>query len=283
MKTFLTLGLVSLLIATSAHAATIGVTMDAFATDASAASSSGRGFLRDENPLVTTFETDAGSLSGSFRREASAGTSLASSQTSYDVETGELKVAAESTVTETTRSGFRSRAVATAGVSITEDITASGAGTVTAKLAVDGFWSTSEVYDNRFGDAFSLGSSLIVSRKISGAIETSEVLLTAADDGLAGVADFVVTLMFDVTDGEAFSLRSALGTNVPQGTSNFLNTATLALETTAGLDLNFATSGFLSKAQVTPVDPTPAAVPLPAGAWLMLSGLAGFAFMRRKL
>lgn len=281
MRLFFAITLTSLAVATTSSAATINLNLGAFATDASrVSSSSGSGFQRDENPLVATFDTAVGGLTGQYRTEATAGDSLSMAEAAYNVETGELKVRADSLVVEEERRGFYSRASSSAGIAITEEMTAVGSGTVTASMAVDGFWSTSELYGNRFGDAFSFGSSIIMTRDASGLVEATDSLITAANTGLAGVADFVLTLAFDVTDGEAFSLRTGLGTMVPSGQSDFFNTATFSLATTDGLTLDFATAGYLSKS-VSDDPATPPAVPLPAGAWFMLSALLGITVVGR--
>lgn len=243
-------------------------------------------------------------LDGDVSRTRSASASDASVMTSFEIgrETGVLKLGASAEQD----TGTRPQSVLTR-LEIRERFTASGAGSVTFKLDMGGLLSaqtesafalfeadmriaryTGPSLGTAVEDDFSatltmLGTQDTIRQEIDG-VATDTVVAT--DDVLSGslVVNPIFELTYDVFDTSVISLdiflktQTGLSNNTGNVEADFLNTAYLSFETTAGLTLSASDPLFLSTANGRPIGSV-SPVPLPASIVLLVGGLFGFRFL----
>lgn len=202
------------------------------------------------------------------------GTALAGA--SADAVTGELKASTFSSKQLAPGITAGGDANALANASIRETITLNGTGTLTANMLVDVDWNVvASNYQIQADvslvtgpqDTFALGAS----SGQSGSVDDVMLSISANYTNVVNQAATLVWRLLVQDLGTPFSGESII---------NAANTGTIWFETSGGLFATASDSSFLSNAAY-PADLANEVVPLPAGAALMLTAIAGFGILRR--
>ncbi|WP_159979946.1 VPLPA-CTERM sorting domain-containing protein [Roseobacter cerasinus] len=201
-----------------------------------------------------------------------------------------------------------SRAGGNIKVTLTESFVARGSGTATFQFDYDGAFFNAGTENSRRGyNAGSRadveltadirdGNRIVTKQDRSGASQTfigdrgtfnstREILTYQQNNSFAELRE----LSFDLVDGQTFEfgisffVGSTAGSNEGRTNADFTNTGYLDFRTSSGLNLVASNNNFLADATGRPSGPgTPAPIPLPAGGWLMLAGLASLTWLRRQ-
>lgn len=172
-------------------------------------------------------------------------------------------------------------ASASAFLSVLETVTVSGSGTLTAILQYD---ATANNMSNSFTVSTTLTTPFLDST--FGLPQSASLTVDGSASGETGERAVFANAVDEKVDiGFVFSGEAIASAANPFSQLDASNTGTFFLETTGDLTINTSTTGFLAgTGPVDPVDPPdePSAVPLPAGAWLLLSGLGGAMLFGRR-
>ena len=212
-----------------------------------------------------------------------------SSSASVDIQTGafKLKTSGNAGIQDNRQS---CSSICAAGVSsytygiLIADFTTSANGGATFDLDYNGSWYFSGqpyITDESAGvyrPNWNLEGNMRIIGAGSGALHFDYFSLSHGKDPDVGSTSGKLSVSGYFQSGVSYNLYIAISTSMDhaRGDLDFSNSAYLSVHTEDGVDVVFDDPRFLTKAP-----PTPAPVPLPAGAPLVLSGLAAFAGLRR--
>lgn len=219
----------------------------------------------------------------------SFGPGAGSASASYVVnqETGVVKFGAAADVTAPT-SQVTSRSSASVSVGISEVFSIQGTGDITFRLAIDGIMGSTAL-DGGTGVNMDARMRLVDQQGPFGfSVIGSDSLFINPTRGTIAAIDEVLEFTTSITKSQdylfLFSFSTVASTaakglgNSGTSTSNFNNTAYLSYEAASTLTVTASDPLFLSN---TNLANTPT-VPLPAGAWLLLTGLALLPLAKRR-
>ena len=277
------------LLATTGSAATIGTQLFA---DANAPTGTQSDQIVDD---VTGL-----SYQGGVNTDASQ--SAASASVNIDLQAGTVKFDASATTGTRNTSDRREGSIASLDIDITERFKVTGSGSVTFTAAIDGILATTLLSPSGIGLA-QAGADLLativdptgfsVDRAVAFQRTSHQIGFDAFTGGDLGDRRFldideILSVTFDVVDGEFFDLLFSLdaGTSTGSGSgtfatgssADFLNTATLSFSTSAGVSIAASDSLFLAGSRVDPVSP----VPVPASLPLLMAGMGGLVALRNR-
>lgn len=215
------------------------------------------------------------------------GSGSASASYAIDQSTGVIKFGAAADVTAPT-SQVASRSRASVSVRISELFSIQGTGDITFRLGIDGIMGSTALDG---GTGVNMEARMrLVDQQGSFGFQTigSDSLFIAPPRGTTAVIDDILEFTTSITKSQdylfLFNFSTVASTqakglgNSGSSTSNFMNTAYLSYTADSTLTVTASDPLFLSNT-ATPNTP---AVPLPAGAWLLLTGLALLPMAKRR-
>ena len=207
---------------------------------------------------------------------------------SFDIDqaSGEIKFGVSATVTAPAAT-TRSTANAGMSVAITELFDIQGTGDITFRLAIDGIL-TAPIADG-FSSA-GAGASIRLRDKSGGfgsKVLGFESVNFVSTPGLSTIFDDVLEFTATITKADTYEFRLGLNAgaaarelgqgNSASSSADFLNTAFLSFDADDTLTVTASDTRFLGGST-----PPPPAVPLPAGALLLVTGLAVLRRLKRR-
>jgi hypothetical protein len=284
---------ISMMLVTSAQSATIELTTSEGYLDADNAV----GAANADNKTIDTLATGQSSAlahasvdhSDSF--DGSAYSNVGDAYASVDAVTGTLRTS----VNQSYEGYFGQGAAGGSAIAkVYETFTASGTGTVTAYMKIDGSYSVSTKSVVFPGDGsvipapdigFQLTGSISLGNGTGGPYDIENLddpgnCYCGGRTSASGLIDDLLSVSLDVADGQTFDFMAQLITQMfsGEGILDFGHTGLLALTTTPGLTLLPSDPLFLSNPTLA-TTPVPAALPLFASA---LGTLGCFGWRRRK-
>lgn len=218
--------------------------------------------LPDTDQVVANLDSASDGPVQSVTSSAAQGASSSIAQASVDTATGTIKTRVE---TSFNYGAYPAEASGAAQGRVSERISISGSGAISALVGYDGFWSVLPYYDfdpESYGYQ-SQGAIRLASSR--GVVSTDSFGINR--EGSTGTASGLLEASIDVFDGDTVDLSFRWLSQISQGLGvmDFSNTATLSIFATEGVSLRYSDAGFLSaSAPLTPI-------PLPGGAFFLLT------------
>lgn len=273
--------LLGLAAGSTADAASLSFTLDTVANaPISRDPNSTSDFQQEASPGVALTGPTTGSSASAATGGSSAGQGTATAGFNIDPSAGVLKFGTSASVTPSS-APIDTRATGFLELGLFETFSITGTGDFTFTMDIDGLLSATQNV-SATSQAARVSARILLSdpsaSRFSGPV-ASDRFNTKVNEGQSAVIDQVlsITASIDAATPKDFGLAvfiqsqssvSEKANGTPQtAQSDFFSTAFLSFSTTGSLTATPSSATFLSG--------TTAAVPLPAGMWLMLAGLGG--------
>ena len=240
-----------------------------------------------QNTLVAL--ADNASVSVSSAVDDASGPGQGTSTAGFDIDqtTGSIKFGASGGVTAPS-SPISSSASSTLSLFIAEDFLITGTGNITFRLGIEGLLSNATSTLSG-GDGSSMNAFMrLVDTSNGFDVLGSDRFSQSVGANATSIIDDVLEFSVNITESKSYLFNLSLMASTRVGekglgssgfsASDFFNTAFLSYTADSSLTVAPSDALFLSNTVPGPVP----AVPLPAGAWLLLGALGGLRVLRRK-
>lgn len=240
-----------------------------------------------QNSFVPLDGNETVSVSSDAKDDFGPGQGSATAGFDIDKETGAIKFGAASSVTAPS-SPIVSNADGSLSLNLIEDFNIVGTGNITFRLGLEGVMSTSTTRNDGGEGARVQAAMRLVDTSSGFNVLGSDNFAETAGVNTTSIIDEVLEFTANISESKTYLFTLSLSSgvdvterglgNAGQGASDFLNTAFLSFSADPTLSVTPSDPLFLSDAGGGGVP----AIPLPAGAWLLLGGVGCLRLLRRN-